>query len=70
MHMKGHVDQWCKENCDANNAQELKGVLRGKRCGVNVVFFSIFLLVFFSIITISFLLGHQPEQNYCNPITY
>ena len=32
--MKGHVDQWCKENCDANNVEELKGVMRGKRCGV------------------------------------
>ena len=34
IHMKGHVDQWCKENCDANNIEELKGVMRGKRRGV------------------------------------
>ena len=34
IHMKGHVDQWCKENCDANNVEELKGVMRGKRRGV------------------------------------
>ena len=34
MHMKGHVDQWFKEICDANNVEELNGVMRGKRCGV------------------------------------
>ena len=37
MHMKGQVDQWCKENYDANNVDELKGVMTvmtGKRCGV------------------------------------
>ena len=34
IHMKGHVDQWCKENCDANNVEELTGVMRGKRRGV------------------------------------
>ena len=25
---------WCKENCDANNLEEFKGVMRGKRCGL------------------------------------
>ena len=34
MHMKGDVDKWCKENCDASNIEELKGLMRGKRCGV------------------------------------
>lgn len=24
--MKGHVDRWCKENCDARNIQELREV--------------------------------------------
>ena len=26
MHMKGHVDRWCKENCDARNIEELREV--------------------------------------------
>jgi len=26
MHMKGHVDPWCKENCDANKFKELHKV--------------------------------------------
>ena len=39
--MKGHVDQWCKENCDANNVEELKGVMRGKRrCAMLLILFS------------------------------
>ena len=46
--MKGHVDQWCKENCDANNVEELKGVMRGKRRGRCAM-----LLILFSTITIS-----------------
>ena len=63
MHLKGHVDQRYKENCDANNVEELKGVMRGKRCGA-------MLIISFSTITISFSLGGWPEQNYFNPITY
>ena len=26
MHMKGHKDRWCKENCDARNIEDLKEV--------------------------------------------
>ena len=26
MHMKGHVDRWCKENCDASKVDELNQV--------------------------------------------
>ena len=26
MHMKGHIDSWCKENCDARNIEELREV--------------------------------------------
>ena len=28
------VYQWCKEEGVANNVEELKGVMTGKRCGV------------------------------------
>ena len=45
-HELGHVDQWCKENCDANNVKELKGVMREMTwCAM--------LLILFSTITIS-----------------
>lgn len=26
MHMKGHKDRWCKENCDVRNIEDLKEV--------------------------------------------
>ena len=26
MHMAGHVDKWCKENCDARSRKELDNV--------------------------------------------
>ena len=33
MHMKGHVDRWCKENCDARNIEELREVTIGDKIG-------------------------------------
>ena len=28
MHMKGHVDEWCKQNCDARSIEELREVCK------------------------------------------
>ena len=27
MHMKGHIDKWCKENCDPHKFQQLEKVM-------------------------------------------
>jgi len=32
MHIKGHTDPWCKENCDANKFKELHKVCDASLC--------------------------------------
>ena len=32
MHFRGHVDPWCRENCDPNKLDEMKKV---SKCGLN-----------------------------------
>ena len=34
LHMKGHIDQWCKQNCDAKKFEALKKV---RKCVVRDV---------------------------------
>lgn len=45
MHIKGHVDPWCLENCDARKVNELEKVLK-QRLNKN----SILLLLLHSVI--------------------